>query len=174
MLVICISTTLMAIGFAVRIPEKSNPYSVGLYIAMTFFTLLSPCGFLAQDYMIIPRLASHLGAEDCLFLSSRKIVRIFVWSDGITFFLQASGGGLTASDKPGNQNLGHWVSLLILSRAATLTCSDCPRRSDPPGGQLRLLHDHDYCLWPQGVSLDRLTRRISLTLAASRATPIAG
>lgn len=60
-------------------------------------------------------MATYIDAEDCLFLSSRKIVRIFVWSDVFTFWLQASGGGLTAVN--GNQMLqtvGKWVSSCFL------------------------------------------------------------
>lgn len=73
------------------------------------FILLSPCGFLATSYVILPRLATWLDAEDCLFLKSRIIVRLFVWSDVITFLLQSSGGGMTAVDSEGMRNIGHWV-----------------------------------------------------------------
>lgn len=47
--------------------------------------------------MVLPRLATYLDAEDCLFLRSRWIVRIFVTADVVTFFTQASGGGMAAS-----------------------------------------------------------------------------
>lgn len=110
MLVLCISTTAMAMGLALRVPAHNNPYSLGIYIGSTLLTLLSPCGFLAQDYMILPRLATHLDAEDCLFLSSRASVRLFVWSDFITFWLQMAGSGMTASHTTNMQNIGHWVS----------------------------------------------------------------
>lgn len=61
------------------------------------FLLLSPCAYLAFSYMVLPRLATYLDAEDCLFLRSRWIVRIFVTADVITFLTQASGGGMAAS-----------------------------------------------------------------------------
>lgn len=73
------------------------------------FILLSPCAFLAQIYMILPRLATWLDCEDCLYIGSRKIVRIFVWSDVITFWAQAGGGGLTASSGT-MAIIGYWVS----------------------------------------------------------------
>ena len=60
--------------------------------------------------MILPRLATWLDAEDCLFLKSRLVVRTFVWADVVTFFLQAAGGGMTAGDSASMQNIGHWVS----------------------------------------------------------------
>jgi hypothetical protein len=58
--------------------------------------LLSPCAFLAQNYVLLPRLATKLHCEQYLFVKSSIIVRIFVWSDVITFILQAAGGGLAS------------------------------------------------------------------------------
>ncbi|GMK56862.1 hypothetical protein CspeluHIS016_0307020 [Cutaneotrichosporon spelunceum] len=96
MLWVTIGTFTMAVGFACRIPMTADPSSLGIYIATTLFTLLSPCAFLAQDYVLLPRLATWLDAEDCLFLSSRLIARIFIGSDICTFLIQAAGGGMTA------------------------------------------------------------------------------
>jgi len=125
MLVLCISSVVMLVGFGVRIPMTNDPGSLGIYIMQYMVSsynlsdvaehwsiqciLLSPCGFLANSYVILPRLASWLDAEDCLFLKSRIIVRLFVWSDVITFFLQASGGGMTAGSES-MADIGHWVS----------------------------------------------------------------
>jgi hypothetical protein len=47
--------------------------------------------------MILPRLATFLSSEDCLFMRSRWIVRIFITSDVLTFLLQGAGGGIAAS-----------------------------------------------------------------------------
>jgi hypothetical protein len=58
----------------------------------------------------LPRLATWLDAEDCLFLKSRIIVRVFVWSDVITFWLQGSGGGMTAVQSSTISNIGYYVS----------------------------------------------------------------
>ena len=120
-------TTTMAAGFAARIPLTNNPTKLGAFITqqlvsglvwkscrptpadLTQFILLSPCAFLAHNYIILPRLAKWLDGEDCLFLSSRKIVRIFVWSDVITFQIQAAGGGMTAGSET-MAHAGYWVS----------------------------------------------------------------
>jgi hypothetical protein len=59
--------------------------------------------------MIIPRLAVWLDAEDCLFLSAGKIVRTFVISDCITFWMQGGGGGLTAAKDGIMPTIGKWV-----------------------------------------------------------------
>lgn len=132
MLVLCLSSTLMALGFGIRIPMTNDPGSLGIYIGqymvsathstkrgsknlrMLQFILLSPCGFLANSYVILPRLATWLDAEDCLFLKSRIIVRLFVWSDVTTFLLQASGGGLTAMQDAKMSDIGHWVGRRLI------------------------------------------------------------
>lgn len=105
MLCLCITMTTMVIGFGIRIMLTNQPGSLGIYVGTTLvsgpkahltqFTLLSPCGFIATSYIVLPRLATWLDAEDYLFLRASRIVRLFVWSDVITFFLQAGGSGLT-------------------------------------------------------------------------------
>jgi hypothetical protein len=53
---------------------------------------------LAQDYVLVPRLATYLGYEKHLFMA-RRVTVLFVWSDVVTFFLQCSGGGMSAMEK---------------------------------------------------------------------------
>ncbi|KIY49756.1 RTA1 like protein, partial [Fistulina hepatica ATCC 64428] len=114
MLVLCIGTLTMAVGFAVRIVRHNHP-SEGVYIVETLFILLSPCAFLAQDYVILPRLAKWLSAEGFLFINPAKVVKIFVWSDCLTFFLQSSGGGLTAvKNSKSIPKLGSKIALIGL------------------------------------------------------------
>ena len=53
-----------------------------------------------MDYVILKKMASFLdttAVDACLIIPSRRIVKLFVWSDAITFFLQMSGSGLSAS-----------------------------------------------------------------------------
>lgn len=112
MLPITIGTTCMAVGYGIRIGSHFSPHSLGIYIGSTLFILLSPCAFLAQNYMLLPRLAEHLGAVDCLFLPPRLIARIFVWSDVITFWIQAGGGGLSASKDANMSNIGTKIAMV--------------------------------------------------------------
>jgi predicted lysophospholipase L1 biosynthesis ABC-type transport system permease subunit len=49
--------------------------------------------------VLLPRLATWLDAEDCLFLRARIIARLFIGSDICTFLIQAAGGGMTAMEK---------------------------------------------------------------------------
>ncbi|KIK71528.1 hypothetical protein GYMLUDRAFT_150151 [Collybiopsis luxurians FD-317 M1] len=102
LLTLTIGMTCMAIGMIFRIVVSHSPYSLGLYIIQDLFVLLSPCAFLATDYMLLSRLANSLGrdiADDCLFIPSRRITKMFVWSDVITFWIQATGGGLSIQQK---------------------------------------------------------------------------
>lgn len=77
-------------------------------------TLLSPCGFIATNYIVLPRLATHISSEDCLFLPPRRIVRIFVWSDVITFLLQGGGSGVTAMNNGTVANIGKYVGVACI------------------------------------------------------------
>ncbi|KAJ3710748.1 RTA1 like protein-domain-containing protein [Lentinula raphanica] len=100
MLTLTLGMTCMTIGMAMRIVDHYNPYSLGIYIIEDLFVLLSPCAFLATDYMLLSRLANSLGrdiADDCLLIPSRRITKIFVWSDVITFWVQAAGGGMSVN-----------------------------------------------------------------------------
>ncbi|KAJ9101023.1 hypothetical protein QFC20_005307 [Naganishia adeliensis] len=110
MLTIAISTTTMTIGFVIRIIRHNN-ISIGVYCAETMFILLSPCGFLAQDYVLVPRLASYLGYEEHLY-KAHLVVKFFIWSDVVTFLLQAGGGGMSAIQSMANT--GKYLALIGL------------------------------------------------------------
>ncbi|KAJ3986786.1 RTA1 like protein-domain-containing protein [Lentinula detonsa] len=100
MLTLTIGMTCMTLGMVLRIVDHYSPYSLGIYIVEDLFVLLSPCAFLATDYMLLSRLANSLGrdiADDCLLIPSLRITKIFVWSDVITFWVQASGGGMSVN-----------------------------------------------------------------------------
>ncbi|WVW81622.1 hypothetical protein I302_103617 [Kwoniella bestiolae CBS 10118] len=114
MLTLCIGTSTMAVGFGIRVIMTDKPDQLGVYIATTLFTLLSPCAFLANDYIILPRLARWLEAEDQLFMRASRVTKTFIWSDVITFWLQAAGGGLSASQSEGMQKTGLYVALIGL------------------------------------------------------------
>ncbi|GAA6002139.1 hypothetical protein JCM10207_003094 [Rhodosporidiobolus poonsookiae] len=101
MLTLTISMTTMTLGFILRLAYRASPYSLGLYAIQLLFLLLSPCAFLATDYVIFKRLAVSMGPDvvkSCLFLPIGIIVKLFVWVDVITFLLQAAGGGASAGD----------------------------------------------------------------------------
>ncbi|KAJ7183400.1 RTA1 like protein-domain-containing protein [Mycena filopes] len=102
--------TFMATGFVLRILYSNPPFTLGKYIAMDLFILLAPCLFLATDYMILSHLATTFDekvTDRCLLIRHSRIVKIFVWSDVSTFFLQSAGGGMSTS----NPTLGNTIAL---------------------------------------------------------------
>ncbi|KAJ7036769.1 RTA-like protein [Mycena alexandri] len=91
--------------------------SLGKYIAMESFILLSPCLFLATDYMLLSRLAGTFDeevADRCVLIRHSRITEIFVWSDAATFLLQSSGGGPSATRHANLANLGNKIALVGL------------------------------------------------------------
>ncbi|KAF7299048.1 hypothetical protein MIND_00853100 [Mycena indigotica] len=105
--------TAMALGFVLRIIFANEPSSMGRYIAMDLFILLSPCLFLATDYMILSHLVRIFDeeiAEKCMLIRPTLIVRLFVWSDVSTFLLQSTGGGLTAMKDVNLANIGNKIA----------------------------------------------------------------
>ncbi|GAA5886137.1 hypothetical protein JCM16303_000060 [Sporobolomyces ruberrimus] len=113
MLTLTIGMTCMVLGFILRLAYRDALDSVGLYAIMTLFILLSPCAFLATNYVLLTRLARALNAEGALFIRASRVVKIFVWCDVATFLLQATGGGLSATE--GGADLGHKIALVGLA-----------------------------------------------------------
>ncbi|KAJ6550058.1 RTA1 like protein-domain-containing protein [Mycena capillaripes] len=118
MLPLPIGMTTMAIGFAVRMLVHHSPTSFGLNIATTLLILLSPCLFLALDYMILGRLAGLFGpdvAKRSMLISPARVATIFVCSDVCTFIIQAIGGAMITSSKINTINLGNKIVIAGLS-----------------------------------------------------------
>ncbi|GAA5879361.1 hypothetical protein JCM3774_003803 [Rhodotorula dairenensis] len=117
MLTLTISMVCMTLGFLFRLIYRSNYTSLGLYIVQYMFVLLSPCAFLAMDYMLLARLALAMGDEavHCLLLPATKIAKFFIWSDVVTFALQAAGGGLSTSKTESSQRIGPKITLAGLA-----------------------------------------------------------
>ncbi|KAF7365269.1 hypothetical protein MVEN_00398700 [Mycena venus] len=117
MITLPLGMTAMAIGFIFRVIYSNPPFTLGKYIAMDLFILLSPCLYLATDYMLLSHLARTFDEEvanRCLLIRHSRITKIFVWSDVTTFFLQSSGGGLTAIQNANLANLGNKIVLIGL------------------------------------------------------------
>ncbi|KAJ7231136.1 RTA1 like protein-domain-containing protein [Mycena rebaudengoi] len=117
MLSLPIGMTTMAAGFAVRILVHNSPLSLGLNIGTTLLILLSPCLFLALDYVILGRLAVLFGPEvskKCMLIAPTRVATIFVWSDVGTFLIQAIGGSMTTSSNLNTINLGNKIVLVGL------------------------------------------------------------
>ncbi|KAJ7643540.1 RTA1 like protein-domain-containing protein [Roridomyces roridus] len=117
MLTLTLGMTGMSVGFALRILLAGSPYNETIYIVEDLFILLSPCAFLATDYVIFSRLASTFDVNvvsSTLLIRPGWLVRIFVWSDVITFFVQATGGSMETSHNVNAGKLGTKVSMVGL------------------------------------------------------------
>ncbi|KAF8913953.1 RTA1-like protein [Gymnopilus junonius] len=97
MMSMTIGAYFFALGLSFRFGLHLHPQSKGIYIAEYMFVVLSPCAFIAADYVLLGRLAKHLNADKHLLVRSRRITITFVTSDITTFLIQAAGGALTAS-----------------------------------------------------------------------------
>lgn len=92
----------MTIGFVLRLVCRNNPDSIGLFAVCNLLVVLSPAAFLAFVYLAFSRLLritlppakTHSVKQP----KRRKIGTFFIWSDIVTFLIQASGGGLQVSD----------------------------------------------------------------------------
>ncbi|KAF7289290.1 hypothetical protein MIND_01390600 [Mycena indigotica] len=106
----------MAIGFGLRLYFVSH-MTKGIYIAMYLFILLSPCLYLAADYAILSHLTATFDksiTDRALLIRPTRIVRIFVWSDVLTFLIQAGGGTMLTNDNPNTRKLGSKVAMIGL------------------------------------------------------------
>ncbi|OJA18999.1 hypothetical protein AZE42_00341 [Rhizopogon vesiculosus] len=110
MLVMVIGEYMYALGFGFRFALHANPDSLGIYIAEYLFIVLSPCFFIAANYVFLGRLARDL---DCthhvLFL--RRLTLIFVLSDVSTFVIQAVGASMTTSSDYNSALTGRHIFL---------------------------------------------------------------
>jgi hypothetical protein len=98
--------------------------------------------------MLLARLALAMGDEaiHCLLLPATKIAKFFIWSDVVTFALQAAGGGLSTSKTETSQRIGPKVRRYRLQSlwkdALTSGLPDHPRRTRDPARVVHLFHRH--------------------------------
>jgi hypothetical protein len=59
------------------------------------FILLSPCAFLAEIDILLPKLAVDMQAEDCIFLNLRAFRICFILMDVVCVLAQLAGTALT-------------------------------------------------------------------------------
>ncbi|KAI0092852.1 RTA1-domain-containing protein [Irpex rosettiformis] len=97
MLAMVIAAYTYALGIAIRFGLSRHPDSSGLYIVEYLFVTLSPCGFIAAEYVLLGRLVRWLGGDRHMLIRPQRITLVFVISDVTTFLIQAAGGGVSAS-----------------------------------------------------------------------------
>ncbi|WWC86354.1 uncharacterized protein L201_001227 [Kwoniella dendrophila CBS 6074] len=100
------------LGLALRVAFRNNLHSTGLYIVCYLFVVLSPCAFLAGDYILLGRLVTYLDKNEHLKpLRGSWVSWTFIVSDIATFLIQAAGGGLSISKVPKTAEAGGHIFL---------------------------------------------------------------
>ncbi|KAH7909630.1 RTA1 like protein-domain-containing protein [Hygrophoropsis aurantiaca] len=114
MIVVVIGEYSYATGFGFRFALHYHPDSTSIFAAEYLLTVLSPCMFIAANYMLLGRLARHLQCAHLIVVPSRKLAVIFVSSDVTTFLIQAGGGLMAVSKTPNTALLGSRIFVLGL------------------------------------------------------------
>ncbi|CUA67782.1 Protein RTA1 [Saccharomyces cerevisiae S288c] [Rhizoctonia solani] len=115
MLCLIIGSYTFSLGLALRFGLAKDPHSKGIYIAEYLFVVLSPCAFLAADYILLGRLVTHLNADQYLFIRPDRVMKIFLASDLFTFAVQACGGGMSTSNDLDKLRIGQKLFLTGLA-----------------------------------------------------------
>jgi hypothetical protein len=97
MLPMVLGEYIYVIGFGFRFALHYNPESLGIYIAEYLMIVLSPCFFVATNYVLLGRLAREIDCVHRVLLPVRRLTLIFVLSDVTTFVIQAAGASITTS-----------------------------------------------------------------------------
>ncbi|KAJ7178960.1 RTA1-like protein [Mycena filopes] len=85
MLAMTIGAYTFAFGIGTRFGLHTHPDSKGIYIVEYLFVVLSPCAFIAAEYVLLGRLARYLQLDHHLMVSPRRITWVFISSDITTF-----------------------------------------------------------------------------------------
>ncbi|KAG1752732.1 RTA1-like protein [Suillus paluster] len=99
------------IGFGFRFALHYNPDSLGIFIAEYLMIVLSPCFFIAADYILFGRLARDIDCTHHVLLPVRWVTLIFVMSDVTTFIIQAAGASMTTSTNSSSASVGRHIFL---------------------------------------------------------------
>ncbi|KIJ20074.1 hypothetical protein PAXINDRAFT_166231 [Paxillus involutus ATCC 200175] len=125
MLVMVIGEYTYVAGFGCRFGLHYKPESQAIFIAEYLFIVLSPCAFIAANYILLGRLSRHISCTDHVLLPIQRLTVVFVSSDITTFLIQAIGGGMTVTHSLSQQLAGSHIFLtgLVLQLASFLTFS---------------------------------------------------
>ncbi|KAG2042784.1 RTA1 like protein-domain-containing protein, partial [Suillus americanus] len=85
------------IGFGFRFALHYNPDSLGIFIAEYLMIVLSPCSFIATNYVLLGRIAREIDCVHRVLIPVRRLTLTFVLSDVTTFVIQAAGASITTS-----------------------------------------------------------------------------
>ena len=139
-----VGTTMMCIGFAIRISRRNGTGAwsflgetivrrialpLGSQILITDLIcnriaqllLTAPCAIIAQDYKLLSQLSLYLEADDCLLIRRSWLMPLFLTSDAITFLSQLAGTAMQATTIDDIMQYGTYVTLGgLIVQAVTL------------------------------------------------------
>ncbi|KAI0789774.1 RTA1 like protein-domain-containing protein [Abortiporus biennis] len=98
MLSMLIAEYTFAAGLGTRFGLTLHPDSKAIYIVEYLLVVLSPCGFIASNYVLLGRISRWLKCDKYLLIPAKKITLVFVISDVVTFLIQAAGGSISISN----------------------------------------------------------------------------
>lgn len=107
-----IGCALEIVGFICRAKSATNINKLTPFIIQNMFVLVAPTFFAATIYMIFGRILFLLNCQSLMPISPRYGTTFFVMGDVISFLLQGTGGGLTASS--GGRNIGSHIVIIGL------------------------------------------------------------
>ncbi|KAF8138532.1 RTA1-like protein [Boletus edulis] len=104
MLAMVIGGYTYSVGFGCRFGLHYHPDSEGITIVEYMFIVLSPCAFIAADYVLFGRLAKHISCSTHVLLPVQKLTFVFVSSD-------PPGGGLSVTHNQAQRQRGSHIFL---------------------------------------------------------------
>ncbi|KAF7887860.1 uncharacterized protein EAF01_011014 [Botrytis porri] len=100
---------MMTSGYVFRHLSANNTSSILLYSLQSLFIILPPSLYAATIYMIYGRIVLFVNAPSASLISPKKVTKLFVGGDVISFLMQAGGGGMMAT--PSTSSLGEKVMI---------------------------------------------------------------
>lgn len=99
--------------------NDENLDSLMVYILTQLVIICSPAAFLAFNYILYGRLLADNVRPEYSMMRPATVSKVFIISDVSTFFLQVSGGGMTATEKMASAG----KSLMVFGLCAQLLSS---------------------------------------------------
>ncbi|KAK3828051.1 MAG: RTA1 like protein-domain-containing protein [Benniella sp.] len=129
-----------ALGYFLKLALDPDNFSLMLYVLQNALIVISPCAFLAFNYMLYgrfitaidpifdihsPKQNAKMTKSRFSFIPPRIVGRTFVWSDVITFLVQMAAGGMQAAGSKGGPSLSKLGYNLFLAGVTIQGISYC-------------------------------------------------
>ena len=99
------------VGYVGRILSDNDLWALGPYIMQSLLLLIAPALFAASIYIILGRIILLTDGEKHSLIRQKRLTKIFVTGDVISFLTQCCGGGIQAA---GSLSLLHTGEKVII------------------------------------------------------------